>query len=42
MKGVEATDEYSDELVARLTPAQKRIIRPIEPSKPPVMQRRSL
>ena len=28
--------EYSDELVARLTPAQKRIIRPIEPSKPPV------
>ncbi len=34
--------EYSDELVARLTPAQKRIIRPIEPSKPPVMQRRSL
>ena len=30
--------EYSDELVARLTPARRKIIRPIEPSKPPVVQ----
>lgn len=29
--------EYSDELVARLTPARRKIIRPIEPSRPPVM-----
>ena len=30
--------EYSDELVARLTPARRKIIRPIEPAKPPIMQ----
>jgi ectoine hydroxylase-related dioxygenase (phytanoyl-CoA dioxygenase family) len=34
--------EYSDELVARLTPARRKIIRPIEPSKPPVAQRKSV
>ena len=30
--------EYSDELVARLTPARRKIIRPIEPAKPPITQ----
>ena len=30
--------EYSDELVARLTPERKKIIRPIERSEPPVAQ----
>ena len=30
--------EYSDELVARLTPERRKIIRPIEPAKSPITQ----